>query len=337
MAPSQFKDLNVSVKDEDPHLRSRMVPMKVLVLGYPRTGTSSMQMALEKLGLGPCYHMRTAMNEYPRDNEMWMEAFQAKYDGIGTFGKEHWDQLLGHYSSVCDVPAAAFSAELMKAYPDAKVILTNREIDSWHTSYSKTLQRARKYWLHRVLRYFDWMTQLVHSLREKQWQCLFADDFKQNGRQAMLKHYADVWRVASDMGRDVLEFHIGDGWEPLCHFLGRDVPDGAYPRENEGGDWILKMQERARIRAKAAAAKLLRVGLPTVVLGLTLGFMARTASPRDAVSPYPRPLLAVPRLPRLRFSTLQFIESPQINAKLPFDNVLPSAGHYRNRLSGASS
>ncbi|KAL8966373.1 MAG: hypothetical protein Q9183_003400 [Haloplaca sp. 2 TL-2023] len=289
MAPSQFKDLNVSVKDEDPHLRSRTVPMKVLVLGFPRTGTScnglrshhglnqtadmvlAMQMALEKLGLGPCYHMRTAMNEYPRDNEMWLEAFQAKYDGIGTFGKEQWDQLLGHYSSVCDVPAAAFGPELIKAYPEAKIILTNREIDSWHTSCSKTLQRARKYWLHRMLRYFDWITQLVHSLREKQWQCLFADDFEKNGRRAMLAHYADVRRVANDMGRDVLEFHMGDGWEPLCHFLGRAVPDGTYPRENEGGDWILKMQERARLRAKAAAAKFLRVGLPTVILGLSLG------------------------------------------------------------------
>ena len=58
----------------------------------------AMQMALEKLGLGPCYHMRTAMNEYPRDNEMWLEAFQAKYDDIGTFEKEQWDQLLGHYN-----------------------------------------------------------------------------------------------------------------------------------------------------------------------------------------------------------------------------------------------
>ena len=57
-----------------------------------------MQKALEQLGFGPCYHMRTAVNEYPRDCSMWLEAFQAKYDGVGTFGKEQWDQLLGNYS-----------------------------------------------------------------------------------------------------------------------------------------------------------------------------------------------------------------------------------------------
>ncbi len=57
-----------------------------------------MQMALEQLGFGPCYHMRTAMNQYPRDCAMWLEAFQAKYDGIGAFEREQWDQLLGNYS-----------------------------------------------------------------------------------------------------------------------------------------------------------------------------------------------------------------------------------------------
>jgi len=27
---------------------------------------------------------------------MWLEALRAKYDGVGTFGVEKWDQLLGH-------------------------------------------------------------------------------------------------------------------------------------------------------------------------------------------------------------------------------------------------
>ncbi len=40
--------------------------------------------------------------------------------------------LLGHCQAVCDVPAACFATELMEAYPDAKVILTNRDIDAWY-------------------------------------------------------------------------------------------------------------------------------------------------------------------------------------------------------------
>ena len=61
----------------------------------------AMQKALDQLGFGKCYHMRTAMNEYPRDCAMWLEAFEAKYDGKGSFGKKQWDQLLGHYSVSC--------------------------------------------------------------------------------------------------------------------------------------------------------------------------------------------------------------------------------------------
>lgn len=67
-----------------------------------------MQMALEQLGFGPCYHMRTAMNQYPRDCTMWLEAFQAKYGGTGVFQTEQWDQLLGNCSvsipSLCLTP-----------------------------------------------------------------------------------------------------------------------------------------------------------------------------------------------------------------------------------------
>lgn len=34
--------------------------------------------------------------------------------------------------AVCDWPACAFAKELIEAYPEAKVILTNRDVDSWH-------------------------------------------------------------------------------------------------------------------------------------------------------------------------------------------------------------
>ena len=59
---------------------------------------AAIQKALEILGFGPCYHMRVAMNEYPRDCAMWMRAFRAKYDHDGQFGRKEWDQLLARYS-----------------------------------------------------------------------------------------------------------------------------------------------------------------------------------------------------------------------------------------------
>lgn len=63
---------------------------------------------------------------------MWMQALHAKFDNQGNFEKKDWDMLLGHCQAVCDFPAAAFGPELIAAYPNAKVILTNRDVDSWY-------------------------------------------------------------------------------------------------------------------------------------------------------------------------------------------------------------
>lgn len=74
----------------------------------------AIQKALEELGFGKCYHMRTAMNQYPRDCAMWLEAFEAKYDGSCNFEKKQWDQLLGSYSVSIDfvttIPPTAHKA-----------------------------------------------------------------------------------------------------------------------------------------------------------------------------------------------------------------------------------
>lgn len=41
------------------------------------------------------------------------------------------DEICGE-QAVCDWPACAFAKELIEAYPNAKVILTTRDVDSWH-------------------------------------------------------------------------------------------------------------------------------------------------------------------------------------------------------------
>lgn len=148
----------------DPRKRVRIVPMKVLVLGLSRTGTEcdggrndakaptdltlAIRKALIQLGYERTYHGYEAAVENPRDCELWLEALRAKYDGVGEpIGRAQFDQLLGHYQvrhcysvatfaklrqAVCDVPAACFATELCHAYPQAKVILSTRNVDDWH-------------------------------------------------------------------------------------------------------------------------------------------------------------------------------------------------------------
>ena len=82
----------------------------------------------------------------------------------------------------------------------------------------------------------------------------------------MRTHYARIRDHAQKTGRPVLEFNLGDEWGVLCEFLKVGIPNYPYPRENEGNDWILKMHERARIRAMAAIFRFVSVGLPIAVL-----------------------------------------------------------------------
>lgn len=67
----------------------------------------------------------------PEDGIMWSKAL-AMRGTTRAFGPAEWNALLGHCQAVCDIPAVHFCDELIETYPDAKVILTTRNVDEWH-------------------------------------------------------------------------------------------------------------------------------------------------------------------------------------------------------------
>ncbi|KAK0972039.1 hypothetical protein LTR54_017665 [Friedmanniomyces endolithicus] len=122
-------------RNEDPRVRKRTVPMEVLSMGYSRTGTMTMQAALEILGI-PTWHWVT-MAENPPDLAMWSDAIEAKFNPSSVkqpFGRPEFDNLLGYWGACTDQPAAFFVEELVKAYPDAKVVLCERNAYRWFKS-----------------------------------------------------------------------------------------------------------------------------------------------------------------------------------------------------------
>ena len=55
---------------------------------------------------------------------------------------------------------------------------------------------------------------------------------------AMAVYNKNVEDVLSTVAADRLLVHnLGDGWEPLCHWLGLPVPDVDYPRGNTTEDF----------------------------------------------------------------------------------------------------
>lgn len=96
------------------------------------TFITALREALRLMGYHDVYHGASAWLENPRDCEMWVEAIRAKYLHQGkAYGREEFDRLLGHCQAAMDQPTTLFAEELIKLYPEAKVVLTMRDYDSW--------------------------------------------------------------------------------------------------------------------------------------------------------------------------------------------------------------
>lgn len=138
---------------------------------------------------------------------------------------------------VADYPPAIFPEELMAAYPEAAVILTVRDEDSWMASMESTLWHLYQ---SRPADDPSPMNQLSRKYHEHCW----GGDLPKYGKEAFRKHNELVREAAK--GRKFLEFGVGQGWEKLCEFLGVEVPEGVkWPRSD---DWVdyKKMVDKER-------------------------------------------------------------------------------------------
>lgn len=63
----------------------------------------------------------------------------------------------------------------------------------------------------------------------------------------------------------LLEYHITEGWEPLCRFLEKEVPGVEFPSGNDGDATGELIRELVRSEA-VLACKRLFVGLGVVVM-----------------------------------------------------------------------
>ena len=66
--------------------------LKVIGAGYPRTGTSSLKLALEQLGFDRCHHMREVIMDMS-SARLWVEAAE---------GRPDWERIFEGYQSCTD-------------------------------------------------------------------------------------------------------------------------------------------------------------------------------------------------------------------------------------------
>lgn len=221
----------------DRHNGKRTVPMEVLSLGFSRTGTLSMQEALSILAYPHPYHYSDIFANV-KDADMWQEALNAKFKNPDPNfpWREHFDKLLGDCGAVTDAPSVLFWKELVDAYPEAKVVLVERDEDKWYPSASTLIEGVLNPFAQYVLRYTDplWFGRIIGcgaAWIEAFFGSANPTQAKKNARAAYRKHYADIRAYVPK--KRLLNYQLGSGWEPLCKFLGKKEPEVPFPHRNE--------------------------------------------------------------------------------------------------------
>ena len=98
--------------------------MDIIVAGWGRTGTRSLKFALEQILGKPCYHMQNILLN-KKEAKKWHDFFITNKKNV------NWDEIYKGYGATLDFPGCNYYKELMKKYPNAKVILTQRDSESW--------------------------------------------------------------------------------------------------------------------------------------------------------------------------------------------------------------
>jgi hypothetical protein len=211
--------------------------LQVIGVGLGRTGTLSLKIALEQLGLGPCYHMAELMMN-PERTPLWIAAAD---------GKPDWEAIFEGYSSTTDYPACLYWRELAQKYPDAKLILTQRDKDKWFESTQATI-------------FSEGMTARIRGTPVEPFfeKTVWRDFGERIHDRAFMTSYFEKHNAEVEAGaakKQLLVYDVAQGWEPLCKFLGVAVPNAPFPKVNSREEMQERILKHADADGMAAAAR----------------------------------------------------------------------------------
>ena len=154
-----------------------------------------------------------------------------------------WDLLFASYSSAVEWPTVAFLTEVVQHFPEAKVVLTLRNPESWYESAIATIFDA--------LEMSAYNPNPIKRERMGMKRRLILDRTF-DGRYREKKHAIEVYRQHNQSvirmvpPERLLQYHVKDGWQPLCEFLDKQIPEEPFPRLNERVDFLASVPDWAK-------------------------------------------------------------------------------------------
>lgn len=177
---------------------------KIFCIGLSRTGTLSLSVALSYLGI--------KTKHWPHNGKTYEELSSGQYSL----------SVLKEYQGLADTPIPAFYAQLDKAYPGSKFILTLRDKEPWLNSCERLFGR-QPFRYDRLFSFFE---------RTVVYGCYHFN--KERFGYVYDVHHHLVREYFKERQNDLLEMNIidGDGWNKLCAFLEVPIPTLPFPHEH---------------------------------------------------------------------------------------------------------
>ena len=191
-----------------------------------KTGTKSTAKALRHLGL-TVFDWEEQTFDF---QDHWVDVFQ---NGAQLDVKRVYQ----HADAIVDAPGNFFWEEILEVYPDSKVILSEREEDSWLKSAVNQLQVIEAVISRRFLCVLSPTSRKRLFVTYSVINALVGSANPKSGFILRKRYREHNHRVKSLVPPEkLLVYNVKQGWKPLCDFLGCEVPTIAFPHESIKGE-----------------------------------------------------------------------------------------------------
>lgn len=216
--------------------------LKILHMGFHRTGSMSVAKALEMLGFGPVWHaalLTRTNNKFASKGLQWWlkndcEVYK-KLDNNEFVDFNEWFNQI-QCPSVMDAPTILYADKMFEQFPDCKVVCPIFEYKKWYPSMcsiTSMICQSKIFYLSTLIfnetKMFrrDYMPRLLNN-KIKEFLNKKDETFSKRYYNARLEYIKKI--VPKEQ---LLVFDVRDGWNPLCKFLNVPVPkDVPFPNSN---------------------------------------------------------------------------------------------------------
>ena len=198
--------------------------MKIICAGLGKTGTKSITKALRHLGF--------IVFDW---EEQTFDFLDHWVDVLKSGAQPDVKRVYQNADAVVDFPGTFIWEEILEAFPESKVILSEREEDSWiKSAVNQVINAVKSREFYKML---SRTARKMYFVLYSYINAVFGSTNPSSTCVSRKRYRMHNHRVKSLVppGK-LLVYNVKQGWKPLCDFLGCEVPTVAFPHENIKGE-----------------------------------------------------------------------------------------------------